>query len=116
MSREPREINDEKRVAAVQKKRIMIAGIGNMSLSDDGFGPEVIKRLSEKKLSQGVEINNSGIGGLKLAYDLMKGYDLLVLIDTSARGEEPGTLYVIEPNEKDIPSDLDDGTFMDPHG
>ncbi len=102
--------------SAVSKKRIMVAGIGNMFLRDDGFGVEVIKRLSGIELAPGVEINNTGIGGLKLAYDLMKGYDLLILIDASGRGEKPGTLYVIEPDEKEIGPDLDDGSFIDPHG
>src|SRR5215472_11766237 len=80
------------RPSTFSKKRIMIAGIGNIFLRDDGFGVEVIKRLQEKNSSADLEINNMGVGGLKLAYDLMKGYDGLILIDASARGEEPGTL------------------------
>ena len=94
----------------------MIAGIGNIFLQDDAFGTAVIRQVEEKGSLQNVEINNVGTGGLKLAYDLMKGYDGLVLIDASRRGEEPGTLYIIEPNEQDIPAVLEEGSFIDPHG
>ncbi|MEO7294343.1 MAG: hydrogenase maturation protease [Ginsengibacter sp.] len=98
------------------KKRVMIAGVGNMFLKDDGFGGAVIKKMLHKKFPEGVEIKDFGIGGLKLAYDLMKGYDGLILIDASKRGEAPGTLYVIEPDEKEINPDLEQGDPIDPHG
>lgn len=102
------------------RKRIMVAGIGNTFLQDDGFGAEVIKSFREKQgingLYQDIELHDVGIGGLKLAYDLMKGYDALILVDASPRGESPGTLYVIEPDEKEVRAGLDDGNFIDPHG
>ncbi len=98
------------------KKRIMVAGVGNMFMKDDGFGGAVIKKMLDKKFPEGVEVKDFGTGGLKLAYDLMKGYDGLILLDASARGEKPGTLYIIEPNENDIDSDLEQGGPIDPHG
>jgi hydrogenase maturation protease len=101
---------------ASSKKRVIIAGVGNMFLKDDGFGVEVIKRMTEKKFPEGVEIKDFGTGGLKLAYDLMKGYDGLILLDASQRGEKPGTLYVIEPDEKEFQSSLEQGDLIDPHG
>jgi hydrogenase maturation protease len=94
----------------------MIAGVGNMFMKDDGFGVEVVKRMMEKEFPEGVEIKDFGTGGLKLAYDLMKGYDGLILIDASQRGEMPGTLYVIEPDEKEFKSSLEQGDLIDPHG
>ncbi len=98
------------------KKRIMVAGVGNMFMKDDGFGGAVIKRMLDKKFPEGVEVKDFGTGGLKLAYDLMRGYDALILLDASSRGEKPGTLYVIEPNEDDINADLEQGGPIDPHG
>ncbi len=98
------------------KKRVMIAGVGNMFMKDDGFGGAVIKKLLHKNFPGGVEIKDFGTGGLKLAYDLMKGYDGLILLDASQRGEKPGTLYVIKPNEKEFNSDLEQGGPIDPHG
>jgi len=98
------------------KKRVMIARVGNMFLKNDGFGGEVIKKIIHKKFPEGVEIKDFGTGGLKLAYDLMKGYDSLILLDASPRGERPGTLYRIEPDEKDFSTDLEQGGPIDPHG
>lgn len=94
----------------------MIAGIGNMFMKDDGFGSAVVKRIMDKKFPDGVEVKDFGMSGLKLAYDLMKGYDGLIFVDASARGEKPGTLYMIEPNEKDFSNDLEQGGPIDPHG
>ena len=98
------------------KKRVMIAGIGNMFMKDDGFGSAVVKKIMNRQLPEGVEVKDFGTSGLKLAYDLMKGYDALIFLDASARGEKPGTLYVIEPNESDFSNDLEQGGPIDPHG
>ncbi|MDQ6843721.1 MAG: hydrogenase maturation protease [Bacteroidota bacterium] len=98
------------------RKRVMIAGVGNMFMKDDGFGGAVIKKILNKEFPEGVEVKDFGTGGLKLAYDLMKGYDGLILLDASQRGEKPGTLYVIEPEEGSIESNLEDGGPIDPHG
>ena len=98
------------------RKRVMIAGVGNMFMKDDGFGGAVIKKMLHKKFPEGVEIKDFGTGGLKLAYDLMRGYDGLILLDASSRGEKPGTLYVIEPDQNDINPNLEEGGPIDPHG
>jgi hydrogenase maturation protease len=103
-------------VVPSSKKRVMVAGVGNMFMKDDGFGGAVIKSIRNKKFPEGVEVKDFGTGGLKLAYDLMKGYDGLILIDASMRGEKPGTLYVIEPTETDFNADLEQGGPIDPHG
>jgi len=100
----------------VNRKRILIAGVGNVFLKDDGFAAEVVKRLAEKERRPGVELRDFGTGGLKLAYDLLNGYDGLILIDAAQRQEAPGTLYLIEPNFDDIPSELTEGGPIDPHG
>ena len=110
------EIEQPKNQPSYVRKRVMIAGIGNMFMKDDGFGSAVVKRIMNKKFPEGVEVKDFGTGGLKLAYDLMKGYDGLIFLDASSRGEKPGTLYVIEPNENDFSNDLEQGGPIDPHG
>jgi hydrogenase maturation protease len=99
----------------MNKKRILVAGVGNVFLKDDGFAAEVVKQILAKAPRDGVEVQDFGTGGLKLAYDLMKSYDALILIDTAQRGHPPGTLYVIEPNADDIPADVTEGGPIDPH-
>ena len=57
-----------------------------------------------------------GSGGLDLAYEVMRGYHALLLIDVSKQGGEPGTLYVIEPDPDEIKGGIDDGEVLSPHG
>jgi hydrogenase maturation protease len=76
--------------------RILVAGIGNVFLGDDGFGVELARRLADGPLPDGVEVVDFGIRGMDLAYALLDGYDAVVLLDAAPRGEPPGTLYVIE--------------------
>ena len=98
------------------EKQILVAGIGNAWLRDDGFGGEVAKRLAERDLPAGVEVVDFGTGGLDLAYEVMRGYDALVLVDVSRQGGEPGTLYVMEADEADVSAGIEDGAMVDPHG
>ncbi|MFE2547978.1 hydrogenase maturation protease [Streptomyces sp. NPDC059355] len=81
--------------------RILIAGIGNVFLGDDGFGVETAKRLADPGhgLPGHVEVVDIGVRGVHLAYQLLDGYDTLVLVDATARGGAPGTLYLIEAAE-----------------
>ena len=76
--------------------RTLVAGVGNVFLGDDAFGVEVVRLLAERPLPEGVQIRDFGIRGLHLAYDLLNGCDLFVLVDTAARGEDPGTVTVLE--------------------
>jgi hydrogenase maturation protease len=77
--------------------RTLVAGIGNIFLGDDGFGVEVAARLAGADLPAGVKVVDYGIRGMHLAYDLSSGYDAAILVDATARGGAPGTIYVIEP-------------------
>jgi hydrogenase maturation protease len=81
---------------------VLIATAGNIFLTDDGFGPEVARRLAQRPLPDGVEVRDYGIGGLHLAYDLLDGHATLVLIDTISRGGPPGTLSLLEVTEEDV--------------
>jgi hydrogenase maturation protease len=76
---------------------VLVAGVGNILKSDDGFGVEVAKRLIERGgLPAGVEVADFGIRGVHLAYQLLDGYAGLVLIDVVHRDGPPGTLYRLE--------------------
>jgi len=78
--------------------RTLIAGVGNIFLGDDGFGVETVRRLIAAGLPDHVEAVDVGVRGVHLAYQLLDGYDTFVLVDATARGGAPGTLYVIEPD------------------
>jgi len=96
-------------------RRILVAGVGNAWLRDDGFGGEVARRLEQSDLPEGVAVMDAGTGGLDLAYEVMRGYDALVIIDVSQQGGEPGTLYVMEPDESSVQGTIEDGEVVNPH-
>ncbi|MFB7499131.1 hydrogenase maturation protease [Streptomyces sp. NPDC056161] len=76
--------------------RVLVAGIGNVFLGDDAFGVETARALAGRPLPGHVEVVDVGVRGVHLAYQLLDGYDTLILVDATARGGPPGTLYVIE--------------------
>jgi hydrogenase maturation protease len=96
-------------------RSILIAGVGNSWLRDDGFGGEVARRLERRELPAGVTVMDAGTGGLDLAYEVMRGYDGLVILDVTKQGGAPGTLYVIEPDEESIQGGIEDGETINPH-
>ena len=97
--------------------QVLVAGIGNTWLHDDGFGSEVVRVLRERGTPPaGVHLADFGTSGLDLAYEVMRGYDALILVDASRQGQEPGTLYVMEPTAEDVDGSIEDGQMLDPHG
>jgi len=96
--------------AAPAGRRILVAGIGNVFLGDDGFGVALAGRLAARELPPVVEVRDFGIRGIDLAYAMGDGYDAVVLLDATPRGEPPGTLYVIEPEVSE------DEAAVDAHG
>ena len=93
---------------------ILVAGVGNIFLGDDGFGVEVARRLQSVALAEDVKVADFGIRGVHLAYELLDGYEMVILIDATPRGEPPGTLYVIEPEPEE--PDPDEVPPLDAHG
>jgi hydrogenase maturation protease len=84
-------------VTGSQTGRTLVACLGNIFLSDDGFGVEVARRLARFELPDGVRVTDYGIRGMHLAYDLAEGFDSTILVDATQRGGKPGTVYLIEP-------------------
>jgi hydrogenase maturation protease len=96
--------------------RVLIAGIGNIFLGDDGFGPEVLRHVCDRlDGSEGLRITDYGIGGMHLAYDLLDDWDALVLVDAIPNRGSPGTVHVFEADHQspDAPVGLD-AHGMDP--
>lgn len=92
-------------------RRVLVAGVGNVFLGDDGFGVEVAKRLAGRELPEGVEVVDFGIRGMDLAYALHDDYELVVFVDATPRGGEPGTVYLLEPEIEE-----DEEVALDTHG
>jgi len=78
---------------------VLVAGVGNIFLGDDGFGVEVVRRLRTRPLPAGVRVADFGIRGVHLAFELLENPETTtVLVDLTPRGGEPGTVYLIEPD------------------
>ncbi len=96
---------------------VLVAGIGNIFQGDDGFGPEAVRRLASARPDDArVRVVDYGIRGMHLAYDLLEGYDALVIVDavppaSLGSAARPGSLGVLVIG----PEDLGEGD-VDPHG
>jgi hydrogenase maturation protease len=95
-------------------RRVLVAGIGNVFLGDDGFGVALASRLTRRKLPAGVDVVDFGIRGMDLAYAMGDGYDAVVLLDAMPRAEPPGTLFVVEAELDEVPEGSPDAHGMDP--
>jgi hydrogenase maturation protease len=102
----------------MSRGRVLVAGIGNIFNSDDGFGSEVARRLLKESIPEGVKVTDFGIRGIHLAYELLDGYDTAILIDATQQGGEPGTIYVMEPDIDAIETEsgLAEAGIADAHG
>ncbi len=85
---------------------ILVACVGNVLRHDDGFGVAVARALEARPLPDGVDLIETGIGGMSVVQQLMDGYDALIVVDAVDRGESPGTIWVLEP-EVPAPDSLD---------
>jgi hydrogenase maturation protease len=92
-------------------KRILVAGVGNIFLGDDGFGVEVVRKLAERELPEDVEVADFGIRGMDLIYALQGDYEVVIFVDATPRGEEPGTVYLLQPEIEE-----DGEVMLDTHG
>jgi hydrogenase maturation protease len=95
----------------LEVERTLVAGIGNIFLGDDGFGCEVVRRFAGEEFDDNVRVVDYGIRGMHLAYDLLDGWDLLVLVDALPERGSPGQLEILDVR----PEHLGDGE-LDPHG
>ncbi|WP_433710292.1 hydrogenase maturation protease [Nocardia sp. CA-084685] len=93
--------------------RVLVAGIGNIFLGDDGFGPEVVRRLPTAS-AQDQRIVDYGIRGLHLAFDLLDGWDALVLVDALPNTGEPGRVQIMRAEPESDATTPMDGHAMNP--
>jgi hydrogenase maturation protease len=101
---------------------VLVAGVGNVFLADDGFGVEVVRRFAAEPQPDGVTVSDFGIRGLHLAYELLDGYDTTILVDASPRGGRAGDVVLVEVDPADLPPTptpaqlVEQGAVLDAHG
>ena len=92
---------------------ILVAGVGNIFLGDDGFGPEVIRHLGRHfDGDDSVRVADYGIGGMHLAYDLLDEWSALVLVDALPNRGSPGSLHVFDADHESLSANA----ALDAHG
>ncbi|MBO0844011.1 MAG: hydrogenase maturation protease [Nocardioides sp.] len=109
------DLNDGEAHDALPSRRILVAGLGNIFKGDDGFGSAVLQRLVERSWPPGVKVEDFGIRGVHLAYELLDGYDLVVLVDAIHRDGPAGTLYVVKPDAADADENAHEDAMVDAH-
>jgi hydrogenase maturation protease len=92
--------------------RVLVAGIGNVFRTDDGFGSEVARQLAALPWPDGVRVVDYGIRGMHLAYDLLDPWDALILVDALPGTGDAGTVVVLEIGADDVGA----GGQVDAHG
>lgn len=95
---------------------VLIAGIGNIFQGDDAFGVAVSHKLAASGFAENVRVMDIGIRSIDFGFALLDDYDLTILIDATARGGAPGTLYTIEIDPGDIPDASDEASVVNSHG
>lgn len=94
----------------MQKPRIMVMGVGNILLSDEGLGVHFLKELSEDSLPDNIELLEGGTAGLELVH-LIQEVDFLIIIDAINAKDEPGAIFRFEPEEMKILPDRYEVSF-----
>ena len=78
-------------------KNILLLGIGNDILSDDGIGIKLVNHLESHLISEKIDFLTAVIGGMELI-ELLNGYEQAIIIDAIRTGEgAPGTVYHMKP-------------------
>jgi hydrogenase maturation protease len=98
-------------MADAEERRVLVAGIGNVFRTDDGFGCEVARRLAAEAWPDGVRVVDYGIRGMHLAYDLLDPWDALVLVDALPGGPGSGGVVVLEIGNEHVGA----GAAVDAH-
>lgn len=83
----------------MDKNKILIHGIGNEILSDDGIGPKLVKRLMCDFSQGGIDFETAFVGGLEIL-EYIQGYQTVIFIDAiRTKDGVPGTVYQLLPDD-----------------
>lgn len=80
------------------KKKILIAGIGNLLFKDEGIGIHIIRELSKIDLPRNIELTEIGTATFQLTR-FIEGKDKVVIIDAILSDDKPGTIYKLTPED-----------------
>ncbi|TBL80301.1 hydrogenase maturation protease [Paenibacillus thalictri] len=86
-----------------EQEGILVLGLGNSLHGDDGFGPRIIMELQKRyEMPAAVELADGGILGLSIL-PIVERHHHMIVVDTVALGNEPGTMYRFPLSELKVP-------------
>jgi hydrogenase maturation protease len=80
------------------RERILVLGVGNLLMGDDGVGIHAVRELAKRTLPASVDVVDGGTAGLDLLR-LMEGYGKVLIIDAVDAGQEPGAMLRFTPED-----------------
>lgn len=94
----------------MKRPAIMVMGVGNVLLSDEGLGVHFLKELEKEDLPENVELLEGGTAGMELAH-LIKETDFLIIIDALNANVQPGALFRFRPGDIKVIPDTFEVSF-----
>ncbi len=84
--------------ATAPPRKVLILGVGNILLSDDGFGVHLINSLADTPFPPNVQVLEAGTVSHQLI-PLFRELDHLIIIDVVEAGDTPGSLFRFSPED-----------------
>jgi len=84
--------------------KVLILGVGNLLLKDDGFGVHLIKELEGTPFPENIQLLEAGTVGHQLI-PLFREIDHLIVIDTVEASDSPGSIFRFSPDDMNFPSE-----------
>jgi hydrogenase maturation protease len=85
----------------MQNPKIMVMGVGNILLSDEGLGVHLLNELTKMSLPENIELLEGGTAGLELVH-LIQEIDFLIIVDAINANDEPGSIFRFQPEEINV--------------
>jgi hydrogenase maturation protease len=85
----------------MSEKNILVLGLGNLLLSDEGVGIHVIRELQKRSLPKNILLMDGGTGGFELIR-YFPGRERVIIIDAMKSEQKPGSIFRITPEELDL--------------
>ncbi|WP_149207039.1 HyaD/HybD family hydrogenase maturation endopeptidase [Flavobacterium johnsoniae] len=90
---------------------ILVLGIGNYLMGDEGVGVHFINRINKAQFPEGISFIDGGTGGFTLiAY--IESHQKVIIVDATMDGKEEGTISLLKPRfSEDFPISLSGHNF-----
>lgn len=90
---------------------ILILGIGNYLMGDEGVGVHFVNTLDESEFPKSITFMDGGTGGF-LLIPYIESHRIVIIVDATMDGKEVGTVSLLKPKfSNDFPQSLSGHNF-----